>query len=324
MKTRNTVVLDEKSQKREIVQTPALDVVTGAFGYTGSYITRRLLSQGRGVLTLTGHLNRENPFGDAVSMAPFSFDKPSQLVKRLQGATTLFNTFWVRFPYRQVSYDRAIENTLTLIEAAEEAGIRRIVHVSVTNASTDSPLPYFRGKGIVEKLVMKSDLSYAIIRPTLIFGIGDVLINNIAWLLRRFPVFVIPGSGDYELQPIYVEDLAEIAVDVAHKKNNMVIDAVGPEVYTFDELVKLIAVAVHSKARILHCHPRLALFLTRLIGQIVKDVVLTEDEVDGLMENLLVSTEPPLSQTSLQAWLTEHSDSLGISYASELGRHYRR
>ena len=322
MKTPNSLLLEEKSRTNATLQGHELNVVTGAFGYTGSYITHRLLAQGKGVVTLTGHVNHQNPFGDGVSVVPFSFDNPGRLAKRLRGATTLFNTYWVRFPYGQVSYDRAIENTMALVEAAEEAGIRRIVHISVTNASADSPLPYFRGKGLLEKFIAESRLSYAIIRPTLIFGLGDVLINNIAWLLRRFPVFMIPGSGDYKLQPICVEDLAEIALDAACRKSNMVLDAVGPEVYTFDELVRLIAVAVHSRARIIHCHPKLALFLTGLIARMVRDVVLTEDEVDGLMENLLVSTEQPLGRTSLSDWLIGHGDTIGIRYASELDRHY--
>ncbi|MDP2660058.1 MAG: NAD(P)H-binding protein [Dehalococcoidia bacterium] len=324
MRTSGTLLVEERSTGISTAQADESSVVTGAFGYTGKYIARRLVSQGQRVLTLTGHLNRTNPFGDKVSVAPLNFDRPDQLARRLQGATTLFNTYWVRFPFGQASHDQAIENTLTLIEAAREAGVRRVVHISITSASLDSHLPYFRGKGLVEKLIMNSGLSYAIIRPTLIFGIGDVLINNIAWLLRRFPVFVVPGAGDYRVQPVCVEDLAKLATDAARREDNMVIDAVGPEVYTFDGLVKLVAASVHSKARIVHCRPKTALIFSRLIGRIVDDVVLTEDEVDGLMEGLLVSPEPPSGRTSLSAWLTENGGSIGIVYASELNRHYHR
>lgn len=305
------------------METPELNIVTGAFGYTGQYITRRLLSAGKQVRTLTGHPNRPNPFGAQVSVAPFNFDKPQELIESLRGATTLYNTYWVRFSYGENTFDRAVENTRTLIKAAEEAGVRRIVHVSITNASPNSHLPYFRGKGLLEQAIVKSRLSYAIIRPTVIFGREDILINNIAWLLRRFPVFAVMGSGKYRLQPIFVEDMAEITVKAGQQDENTIIDAVGPEIYTFDELVRLIAETIGSRARIIHVRPELALFLAKLIGYVVNDVVLTRDEVEGLMANLLVSESPPTGWTRLNDWLAQNADTVGAQYASELNKHYR-
>ncbi len=224
-----------------MLEVSELSVVTGAFSYTGKYIAQRLLSMGEGVRTITGRPDCENPFGHQLKAFPFNFDKPGELRNSLQGAKTLYNTYWVRFSYRDVTFDRAVENSKTLIKAAEEAEIRRIVHISITNPSEDSPFPYFRGKMLVEKAITQSKLSYAIIRPTVIFGSEGILINNIAWLLRRLPIFAIPGSGDYRIQPVFVEDVAEIAVNASHSNENTVIDAVGPEIYTFDELVRLIA-----------------------------------------------------------------------------------
>ncbi len=313
----------DKTSQEEFERPAGLNVVTGAFGYTGRYITRELLSRGQRVVTLTGHPSAKNPFGDKVGVVPFAFDNQDKLVRRLQGVDVLFNTYWVRFPYGRASYDEAIENTIALIEAAEEAGVRRFVHLSVSNASPDSPLPYFRGKGILERAIMNSKLSYAIIRPTLIFGEGDVLINNIAWMLRRFPVFGIPGDGSYRLQPIYVEDLAGLAARLAETRQNTIVDAVGPETYTFDVLVRLVAAAVQSKARIIHCRTGLALLCSSLVGRIVKDVVLTKDEVDGLMANLLVSDGSPAGQTRFSDWVVRIGDTLGRTYASELDRHFR-
>jgi uncharacterized protein YbjT (DUF2867 family) len=304
------------------MENPELNVVTGAFSHSGKYVTRRLLSMGEKVKTLTGHPNRENPFGEQVSAHPFNFDNPSQLVKSLQGATTLYNTYWIRFPHnRWGTFDEAVQNSQTLIRAAEEAGVRRMVHISITSPSQESPFPYFRGKALVEKAITDSKLSYSIIRPALIFGMEGALINNIAWMLRRFPLLAVAGSGDYKVQPIFVEDLAEIAVSTGHKNDNIVIDAVGPEIFTFEELVRLIADRVHSRARIVHVRPGLLLFIARLIGLVVRDVVLTRDEIGGLMANLLVSREPANGQTYLSQWLTENADALGTSYVSELKRH---
>ena len=304
------------------IETQELNIVTGAFGYTGKYITKKLLSMGKKVRTLTGHPNRPNPFGNQISVAPFHFYNPAELTSALQGATTLYNTYWVRFPYGQVTYDKAVAQTKTLINAAKEAGIHRIVHISITNASEESPFPYFSGKGILEKFIIQSGLSYAIVRPTVIFGHEDILINNIAWFLTKFPVFAVPGDGDYRLQPVFVEDVAGIAVNAGQSNDNMILDAVGPEIFKYEELIRLIADRVQSKARIIHLKPGLALFLSKFIGYMVKDVVLTRDEVEGLMENLLVSKNPPTGKTRLSEWLTQNA-SIGTSYASELARHYR-
>jgi len=305
------------------IETQELNVVTGAFGYTGKYITQRLLSIGKRVRTLTGHPNRPNPFGNQVSIAPFYFNNPAELTRALQGATTLYNTYWVRFPYGQVTYDNAVAHTKTLINAAKEAGLRRIVHISITNASEASPFPYFRGKGVLEKAIIRSNISYAIIRPTVIFGHEDILINNIAWFLTKFPVFAIPGDGNYQLQPVFVEDVAGIAVNAGQSNDNIIIDAVGPEIFTYEELIRLIADRVQSKAKIMHLRPEMALFLSKFIGYMVKDVVLTRDEVEGLIANLLVSKNPPTGKTRLSDWLSQHADTIGIHYASELNRHYR-
>jgi len=305
------------------VQKTELNIITGAFGFTGRYITRRLLTMGKEVRTITGHPGVVNIFGDRVGVFPFNFDNPGQLANSLQGADTLYNTYWIRFPHGNLNYDVAVENTRTMIRAAASAGVRRMVHISIANASGESPFPYFRGKGIIEKEIIDSGLSYAIIRPTVIFGAGDILINNIAWLLRRFPVFAIPGSGDYRLQPVFVEDLAEMAVDLARSDENVIIDAVGPEIFTFKELGRLIAEKVHSRALLIHLNPGLTYFLSRIIGLAVKDVVLTEAEVSGLMENLLISADPPTGKRRLSDWLSENASLVGTQYASELNRHYR-
>jgi NADH dehydrogenase len=300
-----------------------LNIVTGAFGYTGKRITRRLLEMGKQVKTLTGHPDRPNPFNGQVKAMPFNFEQPDELARSLEGATTLYNTYWIRFSHGQMTFERAVANTKTLIKAAGEAGVRRMVHVSITNPTQDSPLPYFSGKATLEKAIMDSGLSYAIIRPTVLYSTEDILVNNIAWLLRRFPVFAVPGKGDYRLQPIYVEDMAEIATNAGQQKDNLVIDAVGPEIFTFDEMVRLIADKIGSRARIMHFNPGLALFLSRILGLMVNDVMLTRDEVDGLMSNLLISDKPPTGQTRLSDWLDENADRVGSKYASELGKHYR-
>jgi uncharacterized protein YbjT (DUF2867 family) len=296
--------------------------VTGAFGYTGKYITQKLLEAGHEVITLTGHPNRPHSFEQTILVFPFDFEQPDELARSLSGVDTLFNTYWIRFSHNNLTFDQAVENTKILFAAAKKAGVRRIVHVSITNPDPASRLPYFRGKAHLEADLQNSGLSYAIIRPTVIFGEEDILINNIAHLLRRFPFFAIPGLGNYRLQPIFVKDLAQIAVEAGEKTENQIIDAVGPKIYTFRELLEEIKSSIGSKSRLVSISPGLALTLSRLYGLLVQDVVLTRDEVSGLMEDLLISDKPATGQKTLKEWLLENAHTVGKQYASELKRHY--
>lgn len=298
-------------------------VVTGATGFSGSFITRRLLDAGVRVRTLTGHPGRPNSFGSQLDVLPFRFDDPAAMAESMRGADVFYNTFWIRFSYRRETFDRAVEQSRALISAAQQAGVRRIVHVSITNPSEQSPLPYFRGKAIVERAIRESSLSHAILRPAVLFGEHGILINNIAWLLRRFPVFAIPGSGDYRLQPIFVDDLAALAIRHGARDEDVTVRAIGPEAFTFNELVELIREMVGSRSRIVHVPPRVGLLLARGIGFAVRDVTLTADEVAGLTAGLLYTESPPAGETRLSDWLRERAALVGQAYLSELALHYR-
>jgi uncharacterized protein YbjT (DUF2867 family) len=302
---------------------PETAMVTGAFSFTGKYLTRRLLAMGQQVRTLTGHPDNPNPFGEQVTIFPYNFDNFDALVASLQGVSTFYISYWVRFAYREMTFDRAVENTKILFRAAKEASVRRVVYISISNPAEDSLLPYFSGKAGLERTLRESGLSYAILRPTVLFGPESILINNIAWLVRCFPIFAVMGEGDYRLQPIYVEDLADLMVKAAESQENLVMDAVGPETYRFDELVRLIADVLHRKVKIIHLSPGTMCFISRLMGLALGDVILTRDEISGLMENLLISDQPPTAHTRLSEWLHVHADTIGKHYASELARHYR-
>jgi uncharacterized protein YbjT (DUF2867 family) len=302
--------------------TNEVNVITGAFSYTGKYITRRLLALGNEIRTLTGHPDNPNPFGEQVYVYPFNFDNPAALVKSLEGATTLYNTYWIRFARGSATFEKAVANTKILFEAAKEAGIGRVVHISITNPAETSRLPYFKGKAILEQALINSGLSYAIIRPTVIFGTEDILINNIAWLLRRFPVFPIFGSGTYQLQPMYVEDMADLVVQAGQSRVNSIIDAVGPDIFTFEELVRLIAATLGRSVLFPYANPGLAFYIAKLIEPLLGDVLITQDEIRGLMADLLISQQTPTGRMRLSEWLEQNARTVGRDYASEIGRHY--
>lgn len=300
--------------------TKELHVVTGAFGYSGKYIATRLLAQGHRVRTLTNSINRSNPFGETIEVYPFNFESPDDLVESLRGADVLYNTYWVRFNYSFFKHESAVLNTMVLIKAARQAGVRRVVHVSITNPSVDSPLEYFSGKARLENALIESGLSYAILRPTVIFGREDILINNIAWTLRHLPVFGVFGYGNYRLQPIYVDDLAGLAVEQGRKSKNTMIDAIGPQTFTYRELVLAIGGIIGVSRPIISVPPALGYAAGWVIGKLVGDVLITWPEVKGLMANLLYTDSPPAGTTRLTDWAAEHRDTLGEKYASELAR----
>jgi NADH dehydrogenase len=305
---------------QESGSTAELHAVTGAFGYSGQYIARRLLRAGHRIVTLTNTRPDRDPFDGRVRALPLDFDNPSTLVRSLLGVEVLYNTYWVRFDHADFSHVRAVRNTKRLFEAAHEAGVRRIVHVSITNPSLDSPLAYFSGKAELEQALQSSGLSFAILRPTVLFGKEDVLINNIAWMLRRFPVFAIPGDGAYRLQPIFVDDLAQLAVGVGTERTNQVVNAIGPETFTYRELVTMIGRCIGRSRPTFSLPPGVVYWLGVAMGKLLGDVVITRPEIQGLMEERLYVETPPTAQTPLSEWAGAHAGDLGRRYASELAR----
>jgi uncharacterized protein YbjT (DUF2867 family) len=301
---------------------PPLDVVTGAFSYSGRFVATELLERGRGVRTLTNHPKPGDPLAFRIPAQPLDFEDTATLVAALSGAHTLYNTYWVRAPRVGVSHTIAVDNTKRLIDAARRAGIRRIVHTSIANP-TASQLSYYRGKAELEDAVRASGLSYAIVRPTLLFGEGDVLINNIAWLLRHLPVFGIPGDGRYRLQPMHVRDHAALLVEAGLQSSDQILDSAGPDIFTFEQLVNLLRQAMGLHTVVLHMPPALAMVGANIAGRLTGDMLLTRDELDDLMHNILVSHEPPRGRTRLRDWLRTYADTVGRVYASEIGRHYR-
>ena len=298
--------------------------VTGAFGYSGRYITQRLLEAGHGVITLTDSLHRPNPFGERVRAFGFRFNEPAKLAQSLSGVEVIVNTYWVRFDHRRFSQAQAVENTKILFQAARQAGVERILHISITNPDLHSALPYFRGKAELEVALQSLGISYSILRPAVLFGKEDILINNIAWFLRRFPVFGVFGEGNYRLQPIYVDDLAKLAVAQGPMTGDSIIDAVGPETFTYRGLVEAIGKAIGRRRPVISISPRLGHIIGTLVGKILGDVAITHDEIEGLMAGLLYTGALPAGETRLTDWLNEHSASVGRHYSSELARRRNR
>ncbi len=300
-----------------------IHAVTGAFGYSGRYIARRLLEAGHRVITLTNSTHREEPFSGRVQASPFNFDKPRKLIESLKGVKVLYNTYWVRFAHRSFRHAKAVENSLTLFTAAREAGVQRIVHISITNPSEDSDLEYFQGKAKLEATLRRTGIPHSILRPTVLFGREDILINNIAWMLRCFPVFGVFGDGSYRLQPIYVDDLARLAVEHGTRRDSVTVDAIGPETFTYRQMVRQIGHIIGKPRPIISIPPLVGYWFSVVMGWFLGDVVVTREEIEGLMRGLLYVDSPPAGTTRLTQWAADHASSLGVGYASELARRVR-
>ena len=299
--------------------------VTGAFGFSGKYIAQRLLALQHEVITLTNSPQRPNPFGGSIKAFPYNFSEPHELEKSLRGIDALINTYWVRFDNPpHFTFAQALANSKVLLDAAKRAGVSRVVHISITNPDCKSRLPYFRGKAELEDYLKQTGISYAILRPAVLFGKEDILINNIAWALRRLPVFGIYGSGQYRLQPIYIDDLAVAAIDCITRPANEIIDAIGPETYSYRGVVEMIAREIGSRALVVSMPSMLAYQAVRVLGWMVGDVINTRDEVRGLMQEKLYVRSVPLGTTKLSDWVRASREDIGRRYASELQRRLYR
>jgi uncharacterized protein YbjT (DUF2867 family) len=297
-------------------------VVTGAFSFTGSYVARALLARGEPVRTLSRRPDDGHPLAGDVEFARLQFEDEVELAHDLRGASTLFNTYWVRYPRGTTTWPRVLENTRTLLRAATHAGVGRVVQFSVSNASESSPYGYFRAKALAEHELRDSGLPYAIVRPTLVFGLGELLLSNIAWTLRRSPVFLIPTGGRYAVQPVAVEEVAELAVRLASSRDNPEVDAAGRDVYSFAELVASVRSAIGAQSRIVRC-PRAAVLAAARAGSLLTgDTLVGREELAALRDDLLVSSEPPRGKARLEEWLAEQGATLGHSFVSERERNW--
>ena len=138
-------------------------LITGASGFIGGAISDRLVGRAE-IRSLTSH-PAKNRFGERVRSFPYDFERPTRMEDAFRGVEVFVNSYYVRFKYGAASFDLAVDRTRELIALARAAGVRKIVHVSVSNAGERSDLPYYIKKGRIERLVRESGLDYTISSP---------------------------------------------------------------------------------------------------------------------------------------------------------------
>lgn len=306
------------------------NLITGAFSFSGRYIAEELLKLGEHVETLTGHPNPKNPHYDQIIVKPYNFDDFDALIESFRGIDTFYNSYWIRFPYKGMNWKKAIENCNKLFKACKIAGVKKIVHISVTNCTVDSPYSYFRGKALVEELLKKCGVPYTILRVAWFYEDGDILVNDVAWLLRHLPVFGLFEYGTYKLQPISAKSLAKLAVESRYQgektiNQNKIINAIGPETYTWKEFVLAINKTMGSKTLIVP-FPGFTgivpIIASTILGMALHDRLLTLEEIKSLEDNLCLTTDQPVGKRSFKKWLRRNSKLIGLEWHNEVKRHY--
>lgn len=281
-------------------------LVTGAFGNTGSKIAQLLRADGREVRTITAHAPTERG-----GIEVFGFDDQ----RAFDGVDTFVNTFWMRTGdpgSHGTRYSEAVARAEQLITSAAAAGVRRIVHLSVAHADhpAGAKYPYFVAKARIERLLRDTEVAHTIVRPALIFGGTSGMVEQLAMVLRRAPVFGVAGDGQYRVRPVHVDDVARLCATHIDGPDSVTLDAVGPDRPTFDELVRLVAAALGRRARIVHLPAGLVIAAGRLLGVVARQDLLTGDELRSTMEGLADTDGPSTGTVSLAAWLTEHGATL--------------
>ena len=299
--------------------------ITGVLGYSGRYVAAEAARRGWRVVGLTNSAGRlPNPEGYELRPMPWSTGE-----EVLAGVDVLVNTYWVRFSYAGAghapfSHAEAVKNTLEMFAAAQRAGVSRVVHTSITQPDAASELPYFRGKAELEAALVSTGVPHSILRPAILFGdtpAESILINNMAWSLRHLPAVATFGMGKYRMQPIHVQDFAELAMDEAESgAPHRVINAVGAETHSFRAMWKLLARAMGTWRPVLPVPAELGYQATRVLGALTGDVMLTRDEIAGLSQDRLAVPGPTVGTRRLSDWVQQHAAELGRHYASELAR----
>ncbi len=294
--------------------------VTGALGYSGKIITEKLLENGFEVISFTNSLHKPNIFKEKITLKPFHFDQPHVLFENLKDVDVLINTYWVRFNHTKFSHQEAVENTKILMSQATKAGVKKIIHTSITNPNVSSKLEYFKGKGKLEEYLKNLSVQYSILRPSVFFGMNDILINNMAWMIRNLPIMGVFGDGSYQLQPIHIDDFADLIIKEIHSTNSNEINANGPETFTYKELISLIMKTLNINKPIYNTPPFIGYCIGKMISWLKNDVTITREEIKGLMQNYLYIDDIPKGKIKLSVWLEENKNSIGKIYANELER----
>lgn len=236
-------------------------LVTGAAGFVGRRVVSELASRGQTVRALVrtpstasvlGESGAELVMGDLLNAD--SLRDACEGVERVVHLAAVIREQGDR-TFRRVNYD----GTVNLLEAATAAGVQRIVYASTIGASSEPELPYLYSRWMAEQEVVRSTLAHTMVRFSAGFGEGDEFFNVLAAQVKLFPLVPVAGDGSARFQPIAVEDVARCLVAAVEREDmaGQTIEVGGPEHYTYDEILDLIAETIGAKIVKVHVPPAL-------------------------------------------------------------------
>ncbi len=239
-------------------------LITGATGYIGRHLVARLVQQGERPRCLVRDLKRAGQIlpGAKVDLVQGDTTQPGTLRLVMQGVDTVIHTAFITAERKQSAgnhYDTTnVEGTANVVKAAKSAGVSRIIAVSGLGTKPDKPGSYMQGRYLAEQMIKESGMTWTIIQPSVLFGKDAPFIKGLTDLIRTSPVVPLIGGGKIMFQPIYVEDVVSVIVEVLNEPErtaNKTFTIGGPEYYSFTGIVTMLTHAMHKK-RIMAPAPR--------------------------------------------------------------------
>ncbi len=232
-------------------------LLTGATGFVGRHMVKALRAAGQPVRCLVHSLEKERAQGlTHVELVQGDILVPESLAAAMQGVEKVTHLVGIIVERDQQTFERVhYEGTRNLVTAARQADVSRFVQMSALGARANpGATAYQRTKWRAEEEVIQSGIPYVILRPSIIFGPGDGFVTQMVHILRQAPVIPIVGTGEYKLQPIYVENVCQAFVQALtrEKATNKVFALGGPEVLSYETVVDIIACTIGVKKPKLH------------------------------------------------------------------------
>jgi uncharacterized protein YbjT (DUF2867 family) len=230
-------------------------LITGASGYVGNNLVRRLVEVGQPVRALVRDRAkagaRLSDLHDRIEIAVGDVTRPETLAPALDGVTAVVHLVAVAIEHGAQTYERVnVQGTANVVDAMKVAGVRRLIHMGQNGSNSALPYPFMASKGVAQDVVMASGLDWTVLRPSVIWGPQDEFANVQARLIKLSPlIFPIVGDGRARFQPVWVGDVVEAAVFCLDddQTTGQVYALGGPEVLTYAEIVARVLKALKAR-----------------------------------------------------------------------------
>jgi uncharacterized protein YbjT (DUF2867 family) len=283
--------------------------IAGGSGFIGRAIVRRLLSDSATRVRLMSRdpdAARRRFSADSLEFVHADVNAPDSLRPALAGADAIvncvqFDGFPVENPRRGLTFERVdYGGTVALLEAARSAAVKRFIYISGAAADPASSHPGFRAKGRAESAVRESGLEFTIFRPSLVYGPEDKVVNRMAEALRYAPIFAVPGTGRQKLQPVLVDDLAAcVALALDGRGRNATFEVGGPELMTFDDLIRIVMQITGRHRPIIHI-PETLMRAAGAIGEKLPRPLFSRDAVTFVTADNACDVGPLLKEFAIR------------------------